>query len=199
MIKIADIISAYIHKKFGIEKELNAKYVDRVIDYYTQTISETKEMVKKGFTLRQLLNKTNAFSTKHADNCKVVSVEMNPRKNAPLFIAKIKCNESYSKGPNTIRVSLSGKVNKVGKKTVKLSCTCNAMRFWGGAWNAKDKKYQYGPDPRKFNGNAPNSKLDTYKYRKSFFVCKHIATFFRKVFTNPKEMEKLTKKKKKAK
>jgi len=42
LIKISDIISLYVHKKFGIEKDLPDKYVDRVVKYYSEKISAIK-------------------------------------------------------------------------------------------------------------------------------------------------------------
>ncbi len=200
MIKISDIVISYIHKKYGIEKEFSSSYVERIYQYYIKRASmdkiaksikkEQEDIAESGINFKDLVNKSNAFSKKHAPNCKVTSVTYNPRKKSPLFAAKVSCSEEYSTGPHDVLVSLRGKEDDISKKFVRVSCSCLASRFYGMDYHADKSKYHYGP--KKYNGKAPKHELSK---RKRFFVCKHIATFFKEVFSKPSKLKKLTKSK----
>jgi len=140
---------------------------------------------KIAFSIKELVEESNAFSKKWVGGCIPTLIKSEPKK---LFMHyRVICNKTDDKGnlvsdPKGHEVRIQFDLSKVDIDSnidnldVRVSCSCPAFLYWGAQWNAHQLDSLEGV-PRPLL-QAPTKQLDK---RDTYFVCKHVAVVSKRI------------------
>jgi len=137
-------------------------------------------LFKTAISLPDLIQQTNAFSTKHRPGC-VPALEKSDPKNLSLQYRVTCHNEDYN-DPNGHETRVQFDVSKIkedqnaNELDVQCSCSCPAFLYWGAQWNLHQRDGLLG-QPRPLL-QAPTERLDL---RSNFVLCKHCKAVFERI------------------
>jgi len=159
-------------KKSNMNKRNLTKIANEILNTRIVTLKELFNIPfdKSAMSLGELINKTNKKSIKYTKGCTAELDRAMPKIGRWNFT--VKCTEKWSKGPYVVRIRL---IKKKGRKTkgflgreVKISCNCDAWKYNGADYNAKQEEYS---ERQYSDGSAPDVKDPKRKY----LICKHVA------------------------
>lgn len=127
-------------------------------------------------TIMELYSDNHNGTNQKANNCKIFKIKFDTRttiKNR--FIFYVKCFESYSKSNGWITSIVYQNIDHDKQRNqkkplntdVKVKCTCPAFLYWGSAYNATDKEYNWN-----FSEIRKPDIRDPFRQRK---ICKHLS------------------------
>jgi hypothetical protein len=134
---------------------------------------------KIAVSLPELVEQTNAFSTKNRPGCTAQLQKSSPK---DLFLQyKVTCHlpNSDPKGHevrvefDTDKIQDSQRANDLD---IQCSCSCPAFLYWGAQWNLHQRDGLLG-EPRPLL-QAPTERLDL---RSNFVICKHCKAVFERI------------------
>lgn len=127
---------------------------------------------KVAFSIKELVEASNAFSKKYVGGCTPSLIKSEPKK---LFMHyKVVCTKSDS-DPRGHEVRVQFDLSKIDTSStiqnldVRVSCSCPAFLYWGAQWNLNSLDSLEGvPRPKLV---APTQQLEK---RNEYFICKHV-------------------------
>lgn len=116
--------------------------------------------------LTDLRNQTSQFSKKRTPNCSGSMLRAEPSRSRWLF--RVKCNESYSKGPHVVRIkALPGEEHQLRDREVAVTCSCPFWVYWGPDYNAAQGGFS---EAIRSNGAPPDIRDPS----RQNLICKHV-------------------------
>ena len=127
---------------------------------------------KVAFSIKELVDASNAFSKKYVGGCTPTLIKSEPKK---LFMHyRVICTKADS-DPKGHEVRVQFDLSKIDTSSninnldVKVSCSCPAFLYWGAQWNLHELDSLEGvPRPKLV---APTEQLHK---RNEYFICKHV-------------------------
>jgi SWIM zinc finger len=134
---------------------------------------------KTAVSLPQLVQQTNAFSTKYRGGCVPVLQKSSPKDLELQY--RVTCHKEDS-DPNGHETRVKFDVSKIQEDQnandldVQCSCSCPAFLYWGAQWNLHQRDGLLG-EPRPLL-QAPTERLDL---RSNYVICKHCKAVFERI------------------
>lgn len=142
-------------------------------------IGFTPREFKVAVSLPDLVQQTNAFSTKYRSGCVPVLTKSDPKN---LFLQyRVTCHKADS-DPRGHETRVQFDVSKIKEDQnandldIRVSCSCPAFLYWGAQWNLHQRDGLLG-EPRPLL-QAPTERLDL---RTNFVICKHCKAVFERI------------------
>lgn len=134
---------------------------------------------KTAVSLPDLVQQTNAFSTKYRGGCDAKLEKSNPKELELQYRVTCHKEDSDPKGHET-RVKFDVSKIEEGQNAndldVQCSCSCPAFLYWGAQWNLHQRDGLLG-EPRPLL-QAPTERLDL---RSNYVICKHCKAVFERI------------------
>ena len=146
---------------------------------YKVGLTPREDFQKTAVSLPELVQQTNAFSTKYREGCTPKLEKSNPKELSLQY--RVTCHKADS-DPKGHQVLVKFDVSKIAEKQnandldVQCSCSCPAFLYWGAQWNLHQRDGLLG-EPRPLL-QAPTERLDL---RSNYVICKHCKAVFERI------------------
>src|SRR5271157_3818062 len=134
---------------------------------------------KTAVSLPELVQQTNAFSTKYRGGCDPKLEKSNPKQLELQY--RVTCHKEDS-DPAGHQTRVKFDVSKIeadqnaNDLDVQCSCSCPAFLYWGAQWNLHQRDGLLGEPRPKLQ--APTERLDL---RSNYVICKHCKAVFERI------------------